>query len=188
MAVIYAQHKQADQLFALLEKKGITYNSRRKVNILDLPLIRNLRMFLEYLNLEYRRPFSGEHLLFKILHFAFLEISSSDLASLSLYMAKQHKKEVYWRQVIADPAMLKKAGVSNPEPLMRFAALNDTLQIALANESIPVFMEKIINRSGLLKYIVEHEDKLWLHAGIEHIFWIYPPGKYSPSEDDACIL
>ncbi len=170
MAVIYAQHKQADQLFALLEKKGITYNSRRKVNILDLPLIRNLRMFLEYLNLEYRRPFSGEHLLFKILHFAFLEISSSDLASLSLYMAKQHKKEVYWRQVIADPAMLKKAGVSNPEPLMRFAALNDTLQIALANESIPVFMEKIINRSGLLKYIVEHEDKLWLMQVLNTFF------------------
>ncbi|KAA3634191.1 MAG: ATP-dependent helicase, partial [Bacteroidetes bacterium] len=170
MAVIYAQHKQADQLFALLEKKGITYNSRRKVNILDLPLIRNLRMLLEYLHLEYRRPFSGEYLLFKILHFAFLEISSSDLASLSLFMAKQHKKEVFWRQVIGDPAILKKAGVKNPEPLMRFAALNDALQIALANESIPVFMEKLINRSGLLKYIVEHEDKLWLMQVLNTFF------------------
>jgi DNA helicase-2/ATP-dependent DNA helicase PcrA len=169
MAVIYAQHRQADNLFALLEKKGITYNSRRKVNILDLPIIRNVRMLLEYLNFEYRRPFSGEHLLFKILHFAFLDISAADLASLSLYMAR-HKKDVYWRQVIGDVDVLKKAGVKNTDAFQRFARLNDELQIALANESIPVLLEKIFNRSGLLKYIMHHPEKLWLMQVLNTFF------------------
>ncbi len=170
MAVIYAQHRQADNLFGLLEKKGITYNSRRKVNILDLPLIRNVRMLLEYLNFEYRRPFSGEHLLFKILHFAFLDISAKDLASLSLYMARQNKKDVYWREVIGDVTALKNAGVDNADALLRIARLNDELLIALANESIPVLLEKVFNRSGLLKYIMDHPDKLWLMQVLNTFF------------------
>ena len=34
----------------------------------------NLRLFLEYLSLEFNKPYSGEHLLFKIMHFDFLKI------------------------------------------------------------------------------------------------------------------
>ena len=170
VAVIYAQHRQADNLFALLEKKGITYNSRKKVNILDLPLIRNLRMLLEYLNLEYRRPFSGEHLLFKILHFAFLDIAPADLSALSLYMARQNKKDIFWRQVIGEETALKKAGVQNPDPFLRLARLNDELQIVVANESVPALLEKVFNRSGLLKYVMHHADKLWLMQMLNTFF------------------
>lgn len=170
IAVIYAQHRQADNLFALLEKKGIPYNSRRKVNILDLPLIRNLRMFMEYLQLEYRRPFSGEYLLFKVLHLAFLGIAPGDLASLSLFMARQEEPDHFWRRAIGDPGVLKKAGVSDPGSFLKFAALTDELQLALANESIPAFMEKLINRSGLLKYITAHPEKLWLMQVLNTFF------------------
>lgn len=172
IAVIYAQHRQADNLFALLEKKGITYNSRRKVNILDLPLIRNLRMLLEYLQLEYKRPSSGEYLLFKVLHFAFLEIAPADLAALSVFMAKPEAedKKLFWRQVVAEEKVLKKAGVKDTTAFLRFAHLMDELQLSLANESIPVFLEKLVNRSGLLKYITTHQEKLWLMQVLNTFF------------------
>ena len=125
---------------------------------------------MEYLQLEYRRPFSGEYLLFKVLHLAFLGISPQDLASLSLFMAKQEEPDHYWRRVIGDPGELKKAGVKHPDSFLKFAALTDELQLALANESIPAFMEKLINRSGLLKYITEHPEKLWLMQVLNTFF------------------
>jgi DNA helicase-2/ATP-dependent DNA helicase PcrA len=170
IAVIYAQHRQADNLFALLEKKGITYNSRRKVNILDQPLIRNLRMLLDYLHLEYKKPFSGEYLLYKVLHFAFLGIAPTDLAALSILMVKENKGETNWRLAIGNKNMLKKAGVKNSAPFLRFAAHIDELLLALANESIPVFLEKLINRSGLLKYITLHKEKIWLMQVLNTFF------------------
>ena len=42
----YAKHRQAENLISLLEKKKIPYNTKREINILDLPLIRNLRSIL----------------------------------------------------------------------------------------------------------------------------------------------
>ncbi|MCB9264001.1 MAG: hypothetical protein H6558_03140 [Lewinellaceae bacterium] len=71
IAIIYAKHRQAEQLVELLEKSEIPYNTRRKINALDLPLIRNLRQMLEYFAAEFQQPNNGEYLLFQVLHFTF---------------------------------------------------------------------------------------------------------------------
>ena len=171
IAVIYAQHRQAENLISLLEKKGIAYNSRRKINILDQSLIRNLRMLLSYLQLEYQEPFSGEHLLFKILHFAFLDINPSDLAQLSLFVAKNEiSRSKPWRNIIGDKELLQKSGLKNTVPFIRFSNLIDELLLSLANESVPVFLEKLTNRSGLLNYIIHHPQKIGMMQFLNTFF------------------
>ena len=67
VAIIYAKHKQAQNIISLLEKKKIPYNTRRRINVLEQPMIQNVRLLLEYVYAEYSRPFSGEYLLFQIL-------------------------------------------------------------------------------------------------------------------------
>lgn len=162
IAIIYAKHKQIVNLTTLLEKKGIPYNTKRAVNILDLPLVRNFRTLLQYLQLEYARPFSGEHLLYKILHFNFLRIEQRDLTKLSLHVAaKGFKDRVYWRNLIGDEEALSKLNLKNPTSILQCADLLNGLIGDFPNYSLPAFIERLTNRSGLLAHIMKQDDKLW---------------------------
>lgn len=160
VAIIYAKHQQARNIITLLEKKQIPYNTRKQVNILDLPLILNLRLFLEYINAEYQRPFSGESMLYQIMSFDFLGISSSDLAKLSLYLAKA-PRDMYWRNVIANEEILNQLELKNPEKIIAFSDLLNELISEYLSFTLLVLIEKIINRSGLLSSLLEKEDKDW---------------------------
>ncbi len=163
VAVIYARHRQAERLIALLEKKGIPYTLRRKINLLDQPLIRNVRLLLEYLWLESERPKGGEHLLFKLLHFTHWGLSAADLARFSIFLAKMESgKRPSWREGIGQQTLLKAAGVQNSKA---FQACSEFLELQLRElhtEGLPVFLEHVINRSGMLKQLMAAPDRLWL--------------------------
>ena len=84
IAIIYARHRTAEAYIRLFEKRGIPYSVRRAINVLDEPLIQNLRTLLTYISAENILPFSGEYLLFKILNFNFLNINQQDVLKLSM--------------------------------------------------------------------------------------------------------
>lgn len=159
MAVIYARHRQARNLIGLLEKEGIPYQTKRKVNILDLPMIENLRFLLEYINLEYRRLHTGEHLLFQILHFNFLEIPPTDINKLSQYLSGNY--EAKWRDTISDETLLNSLNLEATERIIHFAKLlNDTIH-NYRNIPLNLLVERLVNRSGLLKHILSQPNQSW---------------------------
>ncbi len=163
IAIIYAKHKQARAIIALLEKKKIPYNTKRRINILDLPMLQNLRLFLQYIAKEYRQPHSAEEELFQILHFDFLGISAQDIGRLSLYMAKhQASEDLYWRSILQDKKLFKLLKIEKPDTILEFGKLVDELIIHFNNYTTLKLLEKLINRSGLLKKIIHHDDKTWL--------------------------
>ncbi|NRB51510.1 MAG: ATP-dependent helicase [Saprospiraceae bacterium] len=163
VAVIYARHRQAERLIALLEKKGIPYTLRRKINLLDQPLIRNLRLLLEYLWLESERPKGGEHLLFKLLHFTHWGLTAADLARFSIFLARMESgQRPSWREGISRKDLLKAAGVKD---IKSFQACSDFLELHLRElhtEGLPLFLEHVINRSRMLKQVMQAPDRLWL--------------------------
>ncbi|HFC00873.1 MAG TPA: ATP-dependent helicase, partial [Phaeodactylibacter sp.] len=160
VAIIFAKHKQGRNIIDLLEKKEIPYNTRRSVNILEQPMIQNLRLLLEYLQQEYSKPFSGEHLLFKIMHFDFWEIPAQDLAKLSFYIAKQKKKPL-WRDVIGNSQKIYRLELESTASVSRFSKLLNQLIGDYSNMTLLTLVEKIINRSGLLRHILGQPDKEW---------------------------
>lgn len=166
VAVIYAKHRQAAFLAELLEKSGIPYNTRRKINVLDKPLIRNLRQLLEYFMLELQQPHSGEYLLFQILHFTFFRLHPDDLARLSLHQARLGwEQRLPWRELLADEQALQSIGMKDGEAIRRFTAFHNYMLQHFNSLSAPAFVERLINRSGLLKFVLEQEDKSrWLPA------------------------
>jgi DNA helicase-2/ATP-dependent DNA helicase PcrA len=167
VAVIYARHKQVRTIAALLEKKGIPYTTRRRVNILDLPLIRNLRMLLEYCYLEYTRPYSGEHLLFQILHFDFTGIPSGALSRLSRAIAgTDAAQRPFWRDALQtnDP----EAGWH--EATSGFSAVLEDLIAQVANLGLATFLERLINRSGIMRLVIQHPEKIWLTQVLKTFF------------------
>lgn len=174
VAVIYAKHRQARRLMELLEKKGTPYRTRRPVNILDLPLVQNIRTLLEYLNLEFHKPYSGEYLLFQIMHFEFFGIRPHDLARLATALAAHNKNGNHpkWRDAIANENLLAQLGdhinnVNKTGPDSSLASItqfSDFLEFMLAeyaNLSVPAFVERLINRSGLLRHVLTQKEKDW---------------------------
>ena len=162
VAIIYAKHKQARNIISLLEKKSIPYNTKRQVNILDLPLIQKIRTLLQYINNELHAPYSGEHELFRIMHFDFLGIPVKALAQLSFFMGKlPWENKLFWRNVFGDEQKLKEIGIEDPGPFTRFSNLLDQLISDSSNFTLLQLLEKIINRSGLLSFLLQQADKTW---------------------------
>ncbi len=162
VAIIYAKHKQVRNIITLLEKKGIPYNTKRQVNILDLPLIQKLRTLLKYVKEEHQSPYSSEHELFRIMYFDFLSIPADSLAKLSFFMAKVSKEEkIMWRDIIGNAKRLKQIGIENPLPFLEFSKLLNQLIGDYDNFTLLQLLERIINRSGLLSFILRQADKAW---------------------------
>ncbi len=168
VAIIYARHRQAERLVELLEKAGIPYNTRRKANVLDLPLIRNLRQMLEYFAAEFQQPHSGEYLLFRIIHFTFIGLEPGDIARLSLQQARaQMEERRHWREILGQENLWEQLGLSDREALRRFRDFHSHMLRHYASLSAPAFVERLVNRSGLLRYVLQHEDKAWLLQAVK---------------------
>lgn len=170
IGVIYARHRQAAALLTLLEKKNIPYTTRRKINVLDLPIIRNLRILLEYISLESQSPYQGEHLLFRILHFDFLQIDPQTIARLSLKIVQLPVgKRPQWRDAVADQKFLSQIP-GDTSSMHRVSDFLTTMIHAVNNTGLPNLLERIINQSGLLRFILDHSDKVWYLQVVKTFF------------------
>ena len=163
VAVIYAQHKQAAGLVELLEQLKIPYNLKRKLNILHLPLVRNFRQLLEYFQLEFQQPHSGEALLFKMLHFTFFNLHPDDIAQMSLAQARNSWDDRKpWRVFLQQFINAEHLKLKDPEALNRLISFLEEMHRSFASISVASFVERLFNRSGLLGFILQQPNKVWL--------------------------
>lgn len=187
IAVLYARHRQAARLLALLEKKGIAYQTKRPVNALDLPLVQQFRELLGYLHEELKQPFSGEHRLFRLLHAAFFGLSPLDLAKIAAALrsetievanpasrnerydkaSRRTKKTSHWRELLGDLAWLQSLQLSENEAFAKWAErLNDWVSGA-ANLNLVQLVEQLYAQAGLLQWALQQPDKIW-HLQVLH--------------------
>ena len=156
IAIIYALHRQANGLLELFEKKGIPFNARRAVNILDLILIRQIRQILEFVALELEKPGRGEHLVYKLLHFKFFNIDRKDVEQLNWRISSQ---ETTWREALQNEQLL--IGLATGEQIKLLGKLLlDWLEFA-SNHSTVLLIEQIMNTSGILKSVIHLPDKAY---------------------------
>ncbi len=163
IAVIYSQHREAETLIRLFEQRGIPYQTKRRLNILDAPLIQNLRLLLSYLAAEIERPFSADALLFKILHFRFWEIPMDDVMQLAMDIAKkslvntdnivpeQYYHQKYWRNA------LKSQG---SQPIFLFSKLIDDWCIEAMTTSPINVLEKILLGGNILSWVNAQPERV----------------------------
>ncbi|RMF28993.1 MAG: ATP-dependent helicase, partial [Bacteroidetes bacterium] len=164
-AVLFARHRQSEALMDLLEKSGIPYQSRRSVNLLDEPLIANLRMVLSYLVRELRRPFAGEDLLPRLLHFPFWGLPEGALVRLAAALQREAGRSS-WRAALLDAKGL--AEWLTPEDAQALHRVGRLLEGLLEKvQELPIlrFLELLLNQGGVLAYVLEHPQKDWhLHC------------------------
>lgn len=168
IAVIYAQHKQADRILDLMDKRGIPYFVKRPAHLLDIPLVKQLLNLFEYLKQELDQPFSGEPMLYQLLHSPFLQVPPGDIARIALYKLLRNKgrnvpdpRMETWRTCISDKLNLISLDLENPEALIRIGTNLDNWLQAVGMLPLPALMEKIVQESGIMGYILSEKDRLY---------------------------
>ncbi|MFI5136017.1 MAG: 3'-5' exonuclease, partial [Chitinophagales bacterium] len=160
VAVIYHRHAQAENIIQLVERRGIPYQVKRKINVLDLPLIQNIITLFQFLDEEFHQPQAGEHFLFELMHFKFFGNHPLDVAAVSAY-AGSKRKENFWREIICDDKILSSIKLRNKESVLKTGALLNDWIAEVSNLTLPMLFEKILNDSGLMKQVITGEDKTW---------------------------
>jgi DNA helicase-2/ATP-dependent DNA helicase PcrA len=164
IAVLYAQHKQADNIIALMERKGIPYVVKRPVNILELPLICQLTNILKYLDEERSKPFSAEAILFEIMHMPCFGIEPTDIAQLSIYMNANRSKDKalgYWRTILSNTLLMEGMGLPTAKSLSRLGYDIDNWLRQQQEIPLPLLLEKIVYESGLVAYLLRSKEYVW---------------------------
>lgn len=161
VAILYAQHKQAENIIHLLERKKIPYWVKHPVNVMDQPLVQQLLKILAYIDAEQHKSFSGEQLLFDLLHTPQLGIEPIDLARLSLYLQEKERQHKYWRFLLADTLLLHTLDLTNATSLARVGASIEAWIKSARNLTIPMLLEQVLYDSGILAHLLKGDNQIW---------------------------
>ncbi len=171
IAVIYRNHSQVDVIKDYLGLKNIPYYLKKRMDVLSIPFTANIIELLYYIGDEKIKPYSGEHRLFKILHFDFWEIAPADIAKLAFYLKEEKLK---WRDAlngICDNEILKKI-ISN-ESLLKIIKLASDIEYWIGktfNFTLQQLLEKVIAKGGILSYVMQANNKLFLLQALQTFF------------------
>ncbi len=149
VGILYRNHKQSDELIQYLEAENISYNVAKTQNVLEVPIIRQLNVFLEYLNLESKVLESGQHLLFDILHFNnFKYLSAFDIAKIGVLL-KRVKNEG-WRSKLIESGEeldIKKEAKSE---LIQFVQDVEYWLKEMHNLTLQSLVERVMSKMGFV--------------------------------------
>ncbi len=163
VAILYAQHKQADNIMALMDRKGIPYNVKRPENILEKPLTEQILNVLRYLDQERKKPFDGEEVLFEIMHAPYYGIEATDIALLSLYINSNRKEKgpIKWRLLLSNPLLPESLDLRSAKALQRLGKNPDNWERQQLSLPLPLLIEKIVHESGIVAHLVKTADHVW---------------------------
>jgi DNA helicase II / ATP-dependent DNA helicase PcrA len=173
VAVIYSQHKQAENIIALMERKNMAYTIRKNINVLDLMLPQQVLKIFHYLSEENKRAFSAEHLLFELMHAPYLGIDPTDMATLSVFLNSKEAKEQgikYWRQLFAHEMLLSTLGLKSLTPILSVARSLDNWLQQLQILKLPMLLEKIVYDCGIVSWLLKDNEPVWEMQVLQTLF------------------
>lgn len=176
IAVIYRNHSQADELIHYLDMRKIAVNTRRKINILELPFGEKIITILRYLALEFDSPYSGDDLLFEIMHFDFFSIKPVDIARASIAVNKSNYGDgpkTSIRQYISEMNVPRQPGlfdaVHNAEMKELVSDIEKLLKDSVSLNLQQLFQQVIV-KMGILGYVMKQPDKGWHMEVLTNLF------------------
>ncbi len=177
IAVIYRNHKQAELLADWLGKKNIPLNMKRSVNLLELPFVKNILNILQYIAAENDTPYSGDELLFEILHYEFFQIPPIDIAKISVSVAQNNydsKKERYSiRRAISEQISRTIPDLFSQEEMNEIKSVSSVLEDLIKKMNtctVQGLLEEVIRQAGVLSYVMQSPDKVWLLQVLNSLF------------------
>ena len=166
IGIIYKENKYGEELAQYFKLLNIPVYSKRHLNILELPLAQKLVLVLKYLASEHDIPYSGDEMLFEILHFEWFNIPPIEIAKLTMEVAEKRYKDdkTSIRQLLSEKANLpaKDLFTSNlHDGLKKASAVIEKLIADVSNATLQHLFENIIREAGVLSHIMQSTDKHW---------------------------
>jgi DNA helicase-2/ATP-dependent DNA helicase PcrA len=169
IAVIYRNHNQVEDLIHFLDTQKIAVNTRRKIDVLTTPFGEKIINILRYLAMELDSPYSGDELLFEILHYDFFSIPPIEIAKASIAVSKENfvtsannTPKTSLRRYIHELRVPAQAGLFDaaPNTEMKYLLNNiDELLKDAVSVTIQQLFQQIIGKIGILRYIMQQQDK-----------------------------
>lgn len=172
IAVLFHNHKQAEDLIAWLQHHNIQINTRKRANAFDEMLIKKLVTILRYINAELTKAHSGEYLLFEILHYNFFRLPTIELARFANKMNDlNNQKDVVWektgwRQGLKQNFIEPKPSIFIEDKKVNELFVNASTLIEkwisnAANLTLQHLIKEIINDSGLLFEALQSDERAY---------------------------
>lgn len=166
IAVIYKENRYGEEISTFLKFKQIPFYSKRNLNLLHIPIVKKLLRMFEYLNAEADTPFSGDAMLFEILHYDWFAIAPIEIAKLSIESNERRFKKLPtgFRAIIEKKTNDPAPNLFEKNISTEMAAAGQCIEAmvgATQNCTLQQLLEKIIRETGLLKVIMQAEDTHW---------------------------
>lgn len=171
IAVIYKEHKAGDELQKFLQLQEIPYFTKKPVNLLKETFVRNLLCYLSYVIAEKEIPFSGEPILFEILHHNFHQLPALKIAMISneVYLNQRNNKKTAPQTIREYLSVLSN---SNQNKLFngdivtdKLVSLHKTLETLIAesgNRPLLKWFELLFNEANVISFVMQQPNKAWL--------------------------
>lgn len=164
IGVIYRENKYGEELATYLRQRNIPYYSKRSLNILDQPLIQQMLLVLNYLAAEHDIAYSGDEMLFEILHFEWLDIPPVEIAKASMRVAElrysgQRTSLRQWLCEECSRPQLELFDTGMNKALKEACGIMESLIRAVPTETLQTLLERVVREAGFLGYIVQHPEK-----------------------------
>ncbi|QJD95857.1 ATP-dependent helicase [Mucilaginibacter robiniae] len=170
IAVIYRNHNQVEELIHYLDAKQIAVNTKRKIDILALPFGEKIINILRYLAMELDSPFSGDELLFEIMHYDFFDIPPIEIAKASIAVSKANysiaadETKTSIRRYVSEMQTAAQATLfEEPKNVAMKQLVTDINFLLKASVSLSMqqLFQQVITCLGILKYVMQQPDKGW---------------------------
>jgi DNA helicase II / ATP-dependent DNA helicase PcrA len=168
IAVIYKEHKYGELLSKYFSLKNISYFSKRDTDLFDIPLAKKIINVLYYLASELDVPYSGDEMLFEILHYDWFAINPIDIAKETIELSNlkydKKKKIESLRQLLFEKANATAKDLFdiglNAEMKKVITEVEKLLKDA-CNETLQTVFQNVLNEMNVLGFAMKSDDKHW---------------------------
>ena len=177
-AILYRNHRQVEKLVEVLEKKGVALNINRKVDILKLPIVRNILNILRYIDDTYASKGYTDSKLFEIMHYNFFNIPANEISKMTWYVRSSEtsedttsqNKSITLSQLVSDGDQLESLNLSSVKDILRLGDLMNKWIADLNDVTLQVLFQNILNEGQILNYILRHSQRTWLLQVLNTLF------------------
>jgi DNA helicase-2/ATP-dependent DNA helicase PcrA len=175
ISIIFKENKYGEELAQYFKLHNVPVYSKRKLNILEIPLAKKIVLLLHYLAAEHDVPYGGDEMLFEILHFDFFNIPPIQIAKLSIEVddkkyggEKTSLRRLLYEKANRPPANLFDTGIH--KNLKSASNILEKLIAEVSNVTLQTLFEKLIRDAGILSYVMKSGEKLWYMRVLTGLF------------------
>ena len=163
IAVIYRKNKYGEELSRYLQAKQIPFYIKKKHDLLKDPFIRKLICVLEYIAAEIDIPFSGDNLLFEILHYHFYQIPPIEVARIMARLSRTSGPRPSLRAHLQEWLETRNPSLFDhpAEGILQVSALLEARIADALNKPLVELVASVIRENGFLRAALDDSRKVW---------------------------